>query len=163
MRCALVFGYGQKADGTLAPQTADRCDTAIRLYREAMINKIFLTVSAKQNGVLMAKAMRDYFVSHAVKIEDIKLHCYGGNTAGEMDVFIFAAHNYEITEFVFVSTWYHIPRIVWLAFCRRLLIPFTVKVAWKHVHWKKDVLVEVAKIVNAVLRPLRSSKVVSCS
>lgn len=85
----LVFGYGQLADGSLSPQTRDRCDKAVWLYREKYVSTILLTVSARhKNGKLMALAMGDYLQSQGIPLEKIAFYPYGGNTAGELDVFL---------------------------------------------------------------------------
>ncbi len=159
MRTALVFGYGQKRDGSIDEQTQNRCEKAVQLYRQGKIQKIYLTVSASKNGVSMAEAMRDFLVCQGVKETDIVIERRGGNTAGEMDLFLsLLPHD---SKAIFVSTWYHLPRIFWLAIWRIPAARFSLSVAWRHAHFKADVLIEFAKLANAILRPRRSAKVMA--
>lgn len=159
MRTVLVFGYGQKRDGSIDEQTQNRCEKAVQLYRQSKIQKIYLTVSAIKNGVSMAEAMRDFMVCQGVKEADTVIERRGGNTAGEMDVFLSLLP--RGSKVVFVSTWYHLPRILWLALWRIPPTRFALSAAWGHAHFRVDVLVEFAKLANALLRPRRSSKVLA--
>lgn len=157
MRIALVFGYGQKPDGSIDEQTKNRCDKAVKLYHRRKIRKIYLTVSATKNGVPMADAMREYLVYQGVDGGDILAHRRGGNTAGEMDVFLSIVP--VRSQPVFISTWYHILRIIWLALWRLSAWRIRIGIAWRHVHFKGDVLKEFLKLGNAFLRPRKSSKI----
>ena len=159
MKKCLILGYGQKKDGAIDEQTEDRCRKALRMYREGKIEKIYLTVFASKNGVSMASAMRDFLVGQGVFENDIVVERRGGNTAGEMEVFLSIVPNEA--KVVFVSTWYHIPRILWLALWRVRLTRFALGVAWRHAHFKADVLIEFLKFANAILRPRSSAKVLS--
>lgn len=162
-RPVLVFGYGQKRDGSLSDQTADRCLKAIELYRRGMVSAIYLTVSAIKAGVSMASAMEGFLTEKIVFRVGIVICRTGENTAGELDVFLKMISPGE--KFILVSTWYHLPRIVWLALWRGKVWPwhFSLGVAWRHASLKGDLLVEPLKMANAVLRPLKSSKVLSRS
>ena len=155
---ALIFGYGQLADGSLDAQTRYRCRKAVELYQAGKIKVVFLTVAASKTGVLMAEAMRDFLVSQGVDREAIGLIPQGCNTAGEMDVFLQGLT--KDTPVVFISTWYHIPRIVWLALWRLPWRRIRIGVSWRHAHFRADVLVEFAKLAKAFLWPRRSAKVV---
>ncbi|MEK7066176.1 MAG: hypothetical protein AAB965_01220, partial [Patescibacteria group bacterium] len=88
--------------------------------------------------------------------KDVFICNHGKNTAGEMDVFL--AFIQLQTELVFISTWYHIPRIIWLALWRVSPTRFSVGIAWKYAQFKGDFLMEFLKIVNAVIWPIRSAK-----
>lgn len=157
----LVFGYGQKQDGQIDGQTMDRCRKAIKLYRQGRIQKVYLTVSAEKNGTSMAETMRDYLVQNSIKPTDIIVDRRGRNTAGEMDIFLSLIPDDAQTRVMFISTWYHIPRIIWLALWRFPLGYFSVGIARRHAHLRADVLVEFKKVVNAIMWPRRSSKVLS--
>ena len=130
------------------------------MYRGGKIGKIYLMMSASKSGMSMASAMRDFLVEQGVCENDIVVERRGGNTAGEMDVFLALVPSGKV---VFVSTWYHTPRILWLALWRVRLTRFALGVAWRHAHFKADVLVEFLKLANAILRPRRSSKVVGAN
>jgi len=129
------------------------------MYRDGKIGKIFLTVSASKNGVSMASAMRGFLVEQGMCENDIVVERRGGNTAGEMDVFLSIIP--DEGKVVFVSTWYHIPRILWLALWRVRLSRLALGMAWRHAHLKANVLVEFPKFANAILRPRSSAKVLS--
>ena len=158
---ALVFGYGQWPSGWIDWQTQNRCRKAVILYQRGEIEKIYLTVWVSKNGVAMADAMREFMKSHGVKGPDIIVEKRGQNTAGEMDVFLSLVPSSR--KVVFISTWYHLPRICWLALWRIPASRFSVAMAWKHAHFKADVLIEFAKLANAILRPKKSAKVLSQS
>jgi len=164
VRTALVFGYGQKTDGEINEQTRDRCNKAISLYHEKRIGKVYLTVSAVKNGVSMANEMKKYIILGGVNEKDILTDPRGRNTAGEMDVFFQLIPNTSMI--IFISTWYHIPRIIWLSLWRlpprkSLLLWFKVGIAWKHTHFKGDFLKEFLKIANAMMRPYKSAKMIT--
>lgn len=159
MKSCLILGYGQRENGRIDEQTEDRCRRALWLYRNRKIEKIYLTVSASKNGVSMASAMREFLVRQGIHENDIVIERRGGNTAGEMDVFLSIVP--DRAKLVFVSTWYHVPRILWLALWRVPLTRFAVRSAWRHAHFKADVLVEFLKFANAILRPRSSAKVLS--
>lgn len=161
MRHALVFGYGQKKGGELCEQTINRCDKAIELYRAGELEKIYLTVSAVKDGHAMADKMKAHLVKAKIPAEAIIVDGRGHNTAGELDIFRSLVP--KEMKLVLISTWYHIPRIIWLALWRMSSKRFTTAVAWKHAHFKGDFLVEFAKMANAVFRPMRCSKLQSFS
>lgn len=154
----MVLGYGQDSRGAINAQARNRCDAAVRLYLEGRILKIFLTVSAQKNGVYMADGMREYLLRRGVPKRHIIFDLRGANTAGEMDIFL--THRSAGEKVIFVSTWYHIPRITWLAAWRMSWKDFSTKAAWRHAHFVQDFLVEFLKIANAVLRPRKSAKTV---
>jgi uncharacterized SAM-binding protein YcdF (DUF218 family) len=158
---ALVFGYAQKEDGSLDDQTKDRCLKGAELYKKGKVGKIYLTVSAEKSGKAMADEMANFIQGQGIARRDIHIIRQGGNTAGEMDVFLTdLLVNYgRIREIFFVSSWYHIPRIVWLASRRMLWKNFSIKVAWSHVHFVGDFLMEFAKMANALLWPIKSAKI----
>lgn len=156
MDIALIFGYGQKKDGSIDEQTMDRCQKAIRMYHDGRIKKIFLTVSATKNGTSMAEAMKRFMTRQGVYNRDVVIEPFGANTAGELDTFLSIVPTRE--KLLFISTWYHIPRIIWLASWRLPQSKFSVGVAWRHAHFRVDILMEFLKIANAVLRPRSSSK-----
>jgi len=157
LNVALVFGYGQKDDGEIDEQTRDRCFKAAELYHKGEIRMIYLTVSASKNGVSMAMAMGEFLLGQGVDDRDIVIERRGGNTAGELDVFLGLASGQDCLWLI--STWYHLPRILWLALWRLPWKKFRLAVAWRHAHFKDDVLKEFAKIANAILRPRKSAKV----
>lgn len=159
MKSGLILGYGQRKNGRIDEQTEDRCRKALRLYQNRKVEKIYLTVSTSKNGVSMASAMRESLVEQGVNENDIVMERRGGNTAGEIDVFLSIVP--DGAKVVFVSTWYHIPRILWLALWRIQPTRFALGVAWRHAPFKADVLVEFPKFANAILRPRRSAKVLS--
>ena len=156
MKVGLIFGYGQKADGSLLDQTIDRCDRGISLYLSGCLDIICLTANVDVNGISMSEMMRSYIVSRGVKSRDVIVISWGKNTAGEMDVFLGLMQLQA--QVVFISTWYHIPRIIWLALWRISPTRFSVGVAWKHTQFRGDFCMEFLKIINAVLRPYSSAK-----
>ncbi len=157
LRHCLICGYGQKADGSLSDQTRDRCNRALDLYLQRIVYRIIITVSAEKSGKRMADAMRDYLISRAVRPEDIKIDPRGGNTAGEIDVFLEVIKKEVHVGIMVVSTWYHIPRIWWLCFVRGHRTKCGI--AWKYASWA-DLRIEPLKIANSILRPFRSAKIV---
>lgn len=150
----LVYGYGQNEDGTIDEQTRERCIIAFRLYNRNRIHRIFITVSASKNGKLMAEEMGSFFLACGVPSRDLRIDLRGGNTAGETDVCLTLAGT---TPVIPISTWYHVPRIWWLWLCRGY-ITFP-RASWKAAHWA-DLKIEPLKLLNALFRPRRSSKII---
>lgn len=151
-----MFGYGQKKDGAAHEQTIDRCGVALRLYYRGTLERIAIATGVVKNGVVMTDAMRDFFLENSVPHAHLMIIPRGLNTAGEMDTALPFIGKDEVV--VFVSTWYHIPRIVYLALWRVPWRRFKVAVAWRHAHPTKDVAIEFLKLGNALIRPLSWSK-----
>lgn len=156
MRTALVFGYGQKMNGEIDEQTRNRCEKAVKLYRQGKIQTLYLTAATGKASRSMADEMAVFLVSCGIPRKNIVVDRRGGNTAGEIDIFL--SRLPDRTRIVFISTWYHLPRIMWLALWRTSL-SFRVSPAWGHAHFKADVLMEFAKMVNALRHPINSAKV----
>jgi vancomycin permeability regulator SanA len=131
---------------------------AVKLYHRGKVDKVAITVSAKKVGIPMGVMMDDFLMDEGVRERDILVDLRGGNTAGETDVFLrLAERHFGRRGFrpVAVSTWYHIPRIVWLWLVRGW-IP-RVGISWREAHWA-DLRIEPFKILKSLLHPLRSSK-----
>lgn len=153
----LVYGYGQKANGSIDEQTEGRCEKALELYRQGKIQKIFLTVSAGKNGKLMAEEMKRFILGRLLyPTENILVAPCGGNTAGETDVLLRQVIHQGEFRVIPISTWYHLPRIWWLWLCRGYLV--WPRASWRAAHWA-DLRIEPLKMLNALLRPYRSSKI----
>ena len=158
MVLCLVYGYGQKSDGRIDEQTQARCEKVLDLYKRNKIDRIFITVAARKNGIRMADDMANHFSYKGIPQKSVLVFPFGRNTAGETDVFLkivrrlYGKFGYRV---VVVSTWYHIPRIWWLWLVRRR--PIRVGISWRHVHWA-DLKIEPLKLLNALLRPIKSSK-----
>jgi vancomycin permeability regulator SanA len=154
-----VLAYGQERGGGIDEQTKDRCRRALKLWRRGKVQTFYLTTCCAKDGVGMAEAMREFLMRAGVRRCQIVVAPHAGNTAGEMDVFLsLVPRGAKIT---FVSTWYHILRIIWLAMCRRPL-RFKVVAAWRHWHWWADMGKEfLMKLPNALIQPYRSAKVLS--
>jgi len=157
LNTCLIYGYAQLKDGTLDAQTKARCDVAARLYGKDKIEMIFLTVEVSKAGVPMAEAMKDYLRSEGVFGDDIVIFRHGRNTAGETDAFLSITASGDRRSVYVVSTWYHIPRILYLWWVRGV-IPRT-GISWRKAHLA-DLLIEPLKMLNAILRPRKSAKVV---
>lgn len=110
-----------------------------------------------KNGRRMADEMRRE-IARYVPTPMLHIDPRGGNTAGEMDVFLGHVGPSE-ERIVFISTWYHVPRIIWFALWRLSATRFRVVGAKNHAHFKADVLVEFLKMGKAILRPKSSAKV----
>ncbi|MCI0565731.1 YdcF family protein [bacterium] len=152
---ALVFGYGQKENGLIDEQTEGRCEKAALLYKARRVRKIYVTASPMKAGLKMATRMFYHLEECGVDSVDVIVEPCGSNTAGEMDVFLSLIPSEP--KIIFVSTWYHIPRIIWLAWRRMPSERFTVVASWKHANIT-DLLIEPLKIINAVFRPRSSAR-----
>jgi vancomycin permeability regulator SanA len=131
---------------------------AVRLYLSGKVDKVYLTVSASAGEIPMAEAMRGFLVGQEVKERGIVVNRRGGNTAGELDVFLSLVPRGE--KVIFISTWYHLPRIVWLALWQGLRPGhFSLGVAWRYATIRNGLAIELLKIANAVLRPRSSAKI----
>jgi hypothetical protein len=93
----------------------------------------------------MGQKMVDYLISLGVRKKDIIFSPRGLNTAGEIATFIKIAPLQD-TLWV-VSSWYHLPRILWLFWVRgRLVWPAC---AWCH-SWA-DLRVEPLKLLKDIV------------
>lgn len=153
-KIVLVFAYGQKEDSSLREQTITRCQQALKLYKEKIVEKICLTCAIANNGVSMAEQMADYLIKRGIPKSDCLMSCGGGyNTAGEIDACLSLLKSED--GIFSVSSWYHVPRI-WFLFAVRgrfvKLRPCFGGVILS------DLLLEPLKIANALIRPFSSSK-----
>ena len=162
---ALVFAYDLNPDGSLHRQLAARCNEAVRLYKLGDIAKIYLTTYKTGTGttVGMAPAMQEYLLAEGVRAEDICVAPYGGNTAGEMDAFFEALPFLkiygvppELLPVTFVTSWYHVPRVMLLMWARRPRDWFYVAWTWRGTRLG-DLLKEPLAFANSLLRPKKSS------
>ncbi len=154
---ALLFGYAQNEDGSLVPQTCSRCDKAAELYHKGQIERIYLLAYTSKGGQPMAHEMRNFLIARGVPAEKITVERRGGNTAGELDVFAAMVPKYE--DILLISSWYHMPRIRFLAQKRFTNARTSFAAAFGHVHPVGDVLMEIPKFANSFLRPFASAKV----
>lgn len=154
---ALLFAYGQKEDGSLLPQTMSRCDKAAELYRQGLIEQLYITAHPSRGGQAMADEMKNFLIAHGVPSGRVTVERRAGNTAGELSVF--ASLVPANAHIVLISSWYHLPRIFGLAeiyFPKRHI---RIEAAYGHVNPVLDVLMEVPKFANSMLRPRASAKV----
>lgn len=152
---ALVFGYGQLDNGEIDDQTKNRCDKAVKLYGQEKIGHIYLTTASRKRKS-MALAMRDYLVKTGVRKDDIVVNRQGENTAGEIDAFLRLLPTKS--RVFFISSWYHIPRIIWLSLWRVSPLRSAFGCALKNNGWKADIKPELYKIAMALIRPYKSAK-----
>jgi hypothetical protein len=153
----LIYGYAQQEDGSLDYQTMARCDVGAALFARKKVSRIFLTVEIGKAGVSMAEAMKEHLLrSHNEMMpSNVVILPFGRNTAGETDALLAYPPFEEFKRVYVVSTWYHIPRILYLWWVRgRMPRP---AIAWRGAHWI-DVFVEPLKMMNSLLRPRSSAK-----
>lgn len=154
-KLALLFGYGQSADGELLPQSKSRCAVASGAYYRGEIEKIYITCYVKQNGILMSNKMRDYLRLRGVKFKDIIIIAKGTNTAGEIDIFLDYIRKEAGDEIIAISTAYHLPRIRFLFWTRGIRVKTLGN--WQDASWP-DIRIEPLKMFNSLIRPFSSSK-----
>lgn len=152
---ALVLGYGQLGNGEIDDQTKNRCDKAVKLYRQGKIGHIYLTTASRKRKS-MALAMRDYLIKNGVHKDDIIVRRQGTNTAGEINAFLQCLP--AKSSVFFISSWYHIPRIMWFSLWRISPLRSAFGCALKHNGWKADIKPELCKIAMAFIRPYKSAK-----
>lgn len=152
---ALVFAYGQKADGSLDSQSEARCKQAIKLYKEEKVGKLYFTCAVDKYGFRMAVQMARSCIRQDVSGDDCVVSEHGGNnTAGEIDTCLALLRRKD--KVTAVSSWYHLPRIWFLFAVRGRLVKLSPSFGGVTL---SDLLIEPLKIANAVLRPFRSSKI----
>lgn len=155
---ALVFAYGQLDDGSIDDQTTSRCNQVLKLYKKRLLKKIFITASAAKNGISLATSMRNYLLDSGVHTFDIVIDPRGENTTGEIDVFL--SHVPSRSRVIFISSWYHIPRIIWLSIWRVPLLSLAFKSAWRKACHLSDIKAEVYKFLIAFFAPYKSSRII---
>lgn len=155
-RVAIVYGYGQLANGELDEQSIGRCRRALALYQTREVREIFITVGADRNGILMANKMAEWLVVHGVWTFDVATEPLGLNTAGETEICHRLVDKAE--RVTAISSWYHLPRIWLLWLLRGRLVRLAGSSEGVHL---KDVLIEPLKLLNSTLRPFGSAKFVN--
>ncbi len=158
-RIALVYGYGQLANGELDEQSIGRCRRALAFYNTNKAQEIYITVGVKRDGYAMAWKMREWLTSHSIWAFDIVVDSRGLNTAGETEIchqlLGARANRCNVTA---ISSWYHLPRIWILWLLRGRVVRLAGSSEGVHL---KDILIEPLKLVNSTLRPFSSAKLIS--
>lgn len=143
-KVCLVLAYGQDNLGGLVSQTKARCDVATRLSKEGRINIIYLTCACEKANKGMAWEMKNYLENQGVE-EIIILRPRGLNTAGEITHFLHQILKGE--KLWVVSSWYHIPRVVWIFLTHGQLV----RPVWTWACSWPDIWVEPVKLFKDVL------------
>lgn len=155
-RIAMVYGYGQLANGELDEQTKGRCRKALELRKARKVDEVCITVGVRQYDQLMAVKMKEWMTRHGnISALEVTIAAKALNTAAETEI----CHRLvrKTDKVVAVSSWYHLPRI-WLLWLWRGRI---VKLAGstEGIHWK-DIWIEPLKLANSALRPFSSARFV---
>lgn len=149
------------ANGCIDRQTKSRCQRAAQLWKERKIEKIFITGVVPPFGKEAGTRTKEYLIECGVPREHIVLEPRGLNTGGEISIFLEIIGTYfpsENIEVVSVSTWYHVPRIRFLWDMCGWRLKARTLASWGGTNLT-DVLIEPLKILNALLRPYSSAKV----
>lgn len=161
MEPIIVYSYQQNPDGSMDPQTRSRCQRALALYQDLFRlkrqGKLCIVNGVKKNDILLAEEMRKFFLAESVPNEAIIVSPHGLNTAGETDtcILILCEQLIRPRAVHVVSSWYHIPRILFLWRVR----------GWNVVGSSSydgiriiDLLLEPLKFLNSFIRPFASAK-----
>lgn len=148
----LVLGYGQQDNGEIDEQTKGRCWAASELYRNT-VGRLYITTACEKAGMKMANDMKRALIKFGVHEGDIIVQPSATNTTGEIQVFLsLVERNREVYA---VSSWYHIPRIVWLFATRGRLVG----VGWTWVCSWADLKIEPIKLLKDILCFGRNAKI----
>lgn len=158
-RIAMLYGYGQLANGELDAQSIGRCKKALELYNDEKIDKVCITVGVRKNGRSMGRKMKEWLTSHGgLTNVDIILSPRGLNTAGETMVcwaILGDPQEQAKVTITAISSWYHLPRIWLLWLWRGRMVRLAASYEGIHL---KDILIEPLKLLNSTLRPRSSAK-----
>jgi hypothetical protein len=149
-----VYGYDQKADGSLVKQTIERCQVGLDLLERGDVEKIYITVGSILAGKHMGAEMRQWLIDGGAGEDQVCFVPAGFNTAGETDALLEIIRGQDV-HVVPVTTWYHVPRMIWIWLVRKKIV--YPAISW-HAANRSDLFLEPLKIINAVLRPWSSSK-----
>ena len=158
----LVLAYGQNPDGSLLPQTAARCRKMFELYQTGWVKKIFITNATfhQPSGTVMGAKMAEFLHELGVPVKAIFYLPCGKNTAGEIKKFLDLNNRTRVLWAV--TSWYHVPRVLWLFY----ILPNQygrfrfVNVRWvRDCSWQ-DLKIEPFKLLKDILSLGRSAKVV---
>ena len=109
---AVILGAGVMSNGSLSAVLKDRVDMAIKIYNEAVVEKILVT---GDNGTLThneVNPVRNYLLLNGIPDQDIFLDHAGFDTYSSM----YRARDVFLAEsMIVVSQSFHLPRAVYIA------------------------------------------------
>jgi SanA protein len=109
---AIVLGARVYPDGTLSPVLQSRVDAGIELYKSGKVKKLLMSGDNSTSHYNEPTAMKRYAVAHGVPAQDVIRDFAGFHT---YDTCYRAKYVFGITNAVFVSQAFHLPRAVYLA------------------------------------------------
>lgn len=109
---ALVLGALVRPNGSLSDSLANRCDTAIKLYKAGKVKKLLMSGDNRFKHYNEPERMRDYAVEHGVPAKDIALDYAGRRTYDSM---YRAKHIFGLNRIIIVTQKFHMPRSLYLA------------------------------------------------
>lgn len=109
---AIVLGAMVYPDGALSPVLQSRVDAGIQLYKSGKVKKLLMSGDNSTSHYNEPTAMKRYAVAHGVPAQDVIRDFAGFHT---YDTCYRAKYVFGITNAVFVSQAFHLPRAVYLA------------------------------------------------
>lgn len=109
--CILVLGAGIWGDKP-SPMLQDRLDTAIKLYKDGVSNKIIMTGDHGTKEYDEVNIMKDYAINQGIPSEDIFMDHAGFSTYES----IYRARDiFKVKKMVIVTQEYHLYRALYIA------------------------------------------------
>jgi len=105
---AVIFGAGVRPDGTPSLALEDRTQTAIGLYKDGVVDQLYLSGGPGPNGQHEVEAMRRLALSEGVPEAALQLDREGLSTGATAR---HAAHDVQAGPVYAVSHAYHLPRV----------------------------------------------------
>jgi SanA protein len=108
---AIVLGAAVNPNGTLSDVLRARVDSALTLYRMHKVQKLLMSGDNSTAHYDEPSAMKAYAVAHGAKPEDVIRDYAGLHT---FDTCYRARHVFGVTQAIFVSQKFHLPRAIFL-------------------------------------------------
>lgn len=106
----VILGNTVNRDGTLSERLQARMDTGLKLYRNGIAPKLFVSGGLGKEGFCEGTQMAEYLIEHGVPITDIVVDNTGNTTALTALNFAKTIKNSQGKSVIIVSQFYHISR-----------------------------------------------------
>ena len=156
MNVALVFGHKQLPNGAASEQLMRRCERAIALQKSGVVDAVYVLAGVERCGVSMGREMELILLSRGVPRDKVICSFTARNTVQEVDGFLrlISASTQRSRHRLFaVSSWYHLPRILWLFWVRGRFV--NLRAARRGGVSKLDLVLEVVKFLYNLADPFQ--------
>lgn len=105
---AVILGSKVNEDGTLSDRLQARLDAGLELYKNHIVQKIFVSGGTGKEGFPEGEKMAEYLIQHGVKQDDIVIDNQGLTTRKTAENFVVQFP--DCKSVIVVSQYFHISR-----------------------------------------------------